>query len=269
MKILITGHRGFIGQNLVNHLSLNEGHEVNGWEWGDSVFPNVQGYDCVIHLGAISATTERDVDKILNQNYEFSYKLLLACSEHGVDLHYASSASVYGNSKPDTVDGFSEECSPAPMNPYAWSKYLFDRLVSKSINHMKIKVYGFRYFNVFGPHEDHKGAQASLWSKWNATTGPHDLFEESDDVYRDFIHVSDICNIHQMFLDIQPQSGIYNIGSGKSTSIGQTAKRYRGVKFNTIPMPQELKGQYQFFTQANNKKLLNVIGDYTFEEFKQ
>jgi ADP-L-glycero-D-manno-heptose 6-epimerase len=268
MKILITGHRGFIGQNLFNQLAQN--HTVDGWEWGDSLFPDVIGYDCVVHLGAISATTERDVDKILNQNYEFSYKLLMHCSTHGVDFHYASSASVYGDSEPDTDSGFSELCSPAPMNPYAWSKYLFDRLVMKSIPSMKnIKVYGFRYFNVFGPHEEHKGAQASLWSKWNANPGPHDLFQESDDVYRDFVHVSDVCNIHEMFLDKQPESGIYNIGSGKATSIGLTARKYKGVEFNVISMPEELKGQYQFFTQANNKKLLDVIGDYTFKEFKQ
>lgn len=262
MKILLTGHKGFIGQNLMMYLF---NHDVDGWEFGDSEFPDVKGYDLVIHLGAISATTERDVDKIMTQNYEFSYKLFVACCQHKVDFHYASSASVYGPGE----NGFSETAPPAPMNPYAWSKYLFDRLVLKTLPSVDINVYGFRYFNVFGPHEEHKGAQASLWSKWTRSSGPHALFEESDRVYRDFIHVDDVCYVHNYFIENPPQSGIYNVGSGKATCIADAARTFSGVEFDKVPMPDELKGQYQFYTQADISKLLNVIGEYSFKEFHQ
>lgn len=264
MKILVTGYKGFIGKNLVDYLIDKGGHTVEGFEWGDSDFPQIEGYDTVIHLGAISTTTERDVDKIMTQNYEFSYKLLMACNQHKVDMHYASSASVYGPGN----DGFSETAPPAPMNPYAWSKYLFDRLVLKSIDSLQINVYGFRYFNVFGPNEDHKGAQASLWSKWRGK-GPHDLFKESDSVFRDFIHVEDVCNIHNHFLTQPPTPGIYNIGTGKATSIGKVASTYKDTEFNIIPMPSELKGQYQYYTRADNTKLMNVLGKYVFKDFVQ
>lgn len=268
MNILVTGHKGFIAKNLIDHL-IKRGHKVEGFEWDDGGFPDVSEYDTVIHLGAISATTERDVEKIMTQNYEFSYKLLLACSSCSVNMQYASSASVYGGAQPDTAYGFSEDCPPAPMNPYAWSKYLFDRLVLKTIqSNIGISIHGFRYFNVFGPNEEHKGDQASLWSKWQSK-GPHDLFEESDEVFRDFIHVDDICNIHTRFLSDCPPSGIYNIGSGKATSIGKVASSYKDTTFNTIPMPDELKGQYQYFTQADNRKLMKVLQNYTFKEFTQ
>lgn len=160
MKILITGHEGFIGQNMMTRMR-DQGHDVEGYEYNGKV-PDVQGFDQVIHLGAISSTTETDVEKIMSQNYEFSYHLLMACNKHGVNLHYASSASVYGNADPDTEIGYSEECPVAPKSPYAWSKYLFDRLVLKSLPYLTIQVHGMRYFNVYGPGENHKGDQASL-----------------------------------------------------------------------------------------------------------
>jgi len=88
-------------------------------------------------------------------------------------------------------------------------------------------------------------------------------------VFRDFIHVHDVCNIHNHFLNHPPTSGIYNIGTGKATSIGKVASTYKDTEFNRIPMPSELKGQYQYYTRADNTKLLNVLGEYVFKDFVQ
>jgi ADP-L-glycero-D-manno-heptose 6-epimerase len=174
MKILITGYRGFIGQNMVNSL---QDHDLRFFEWGESI-PRVSGLDWVVHLGAISATTERDVEKVMRQNYDFSCWLLQECQLHGVNFQYSSSASVYG-----TNQEFSEDSPTNPQSPYAWSKYLFDRY-SKNYYSESI-VQGFRYFNVHGPYEEHKGNQSSPHHKFEQqarNTGVIKLFENS---YRD------------------------------------------------------------------------------------
>ena len=121
IKILITGPNGFIGKNLAPYL-VHKGHEVEGYDYIDGRFPDPKEYDRVIHLGAISDTTEKDVDKILKQNYEFSIKMLELCDTFGTTFMYASSASVYGQGKE-----FKENSPVDPQSPYAWSKYLFDR----------------------------------------------------------------------------------------------------------------------------------------------
>ena len=112
MKVLITGHKGFIGQNLVKYITNNTDWEATGWEWGDSKFPTVGGNDWVIHLGAISSTTEQDVDKILKQNLEFSQWMHRACKINHVNLQYSSSASVYG-----LDSNFKESSTASPCNP--------------------------------------------------------------------------------------------------------------------------------------------------------
>lgn len=268
MKILVTGHEGFIGQNMMKWLA-NQGHEVEGYEWNEGVLPNIEGFDWVVHLGAISSTTERDVEKIMTQNYEFSYRLLMLCNQHKVNMQYASSASVYGDAEPDTELGYSEECPVAPKSPYAWSKYLFDRLVLKSLDQLSIKVQGFRYFNVYGPGEDHKGEQASLWHKWNKGSGPFDIFEGSEEIKRDFIHIDDVCHLQYMTMLLQSPSGIYNVGTGRPVAIGRIAAVYehlKGKKFNVVPMPDKLKSQYQYYTCANNLKIIKEVMAHAFKQ---
>lgn len=276
MKVLVTGAEGFIGSSLMVDL-IKRGFDVDQYEWDPSIgrMPDLdQGYDWVFHLGAISSTTEKDVEKIMAQNYEFSYRLLMECDRLGINLQYASSASVYGDSEFDTELGYSEECQVAPKSPYAWSKYLFDRLVIKSIPHLKIKVYGFRYFNVWGKiegaaDESHKGDQASLWHKWNKP-GPHEIFIGSSEISRDFVHVEDLCNIHNIFTELNepPESGIYNIGTGKPVSIGMLAGAFSEHKktiFKEVEMPKELESQYQYVTKSNSIKLHKVLKHYTFK----
>lgn len=256
MKILVTGHKGFIGSNLLNYL-LSKGYKVDGWEYDWNKFPNVTDYNFVIHLGAISSTTFTDVDQIMLQNYEFSVKLLNLCNDLSVDFQYASSASVYGN-----TTHFIENGNLQPQSPYAWSKYLFDRYVkSRSFN---IKVQGFRYFNVYGEGETHKGNQASPYTKFKnqaLTTGVIELFENSDKYSRDFVCVDDICQLHEKMFSVK-ESGIYNVGTGRPVSFETVAKiiaRKYNARIKYISMPDNLKSQYQSYTCADLKLLNSVV----------
>lgn len=257
MKILITGHKGFIGQNMVK--ALQNEHELSFYDWGDPP-PEMEGLDWVIHLGGISSTTETDVERIMKQNHDFSCIMLMACQVNKVNLQYASSASVYGLNK-----SFKEIDPVDPRTPYAWSKYLFDRHVEANQNKFEgIKVQGFRYFNVYGPHEDHKGGQASPYhqfTKQAKETGIIKLFEGSENFYRDFVHVDEVVNIHKRFFDI-PMSGIWNLGTGKVRSFQEVAeeiaKEYN-ARIEYIPMPEKLKHQYQTYTRADMTKLVRTL----------
>lgn len=256
MKILVTGHNGFIGQNMVRYLT-SRNHDVDGYEYHPSMIPNLSKYDWVVHLGAISDTTERDVEKILEQNLEFSIRLLNICDMHGVNLQYASSASIYGSNR-----DFRENAPAFPQSPYAWSKYLFDRFVSR--NDYRILVQGFRYFNVYGEFEDHKGDQASPVTKFRKQakeTGQIKLFENSDQYLRDFVCVEDICKIHEKFFNVD-QSDIWNVGTGKSCSFQDIAKvicEKENAEIIEIPMPNKLKGQYQEYTCADLTKINKIV----------
>lgn len=256
MKILLTGHCGFIGSNLLKDL-LNDGHQVTTFEWGD-VNPDVSDRDLVIHIGAISSTTERDVEKVLRQNLDFSIWLLDQCIKHGVKFQYSSSASVYGNHGGIKIP-FKEEDPVDPRSPYAWSKYLFERHV-RSLNVTDIVIQGFRYFNVWGPGEDHKGDQASPQHKFRKQfieTGYINLFENSESFVRDFIHVDEIVATHLDFKDIA-ESGIWNVGTGTTKSFVQIANDIT-TKHRYIKMPTELQHSYQSFTCADTTKLQNTL----------
>ena len=230
MRILITGHKGFIGQNIMSYLETK--HEVAGYDFHPENLPLVKDYDWVIHLGAISSTTETDVDKVILHNYEFSKWLFNQCNQYNVNMQYASSASVYGN-----TTHFKEDRSSDPKSPYAWSKYLFDRWVTGI--HPKIIFQGFRYFNVYGPHEEHKGNQASPVSKFTKEvreTGAITLFEGSDNFYRDFVCVSDVYNLA---MNNNLGSGIYDIGTGSPVSFQYVADMV--CLLYTSPSPRDVE----------------------------
>lgn len=256
MKILITGYKGFIGQNMVN--ALKNEHDLLCHEWGDDL-PNFERLDWCIHLGAISSTNEKDVEKVMRQNYDFSCSILSLCQCYGVNLQYASSASIYG-----LVSSFSEDNPPSPQSPYAWSKYLFDRHV-KSQKFNKIIIQGFRYFNVYGPYEDHKD-QSSPHHKFTQqakSTGVIKLFEKSENYERDFVPVEILINIHKKFFNIK-ESGIWNVGTGYATSFEEVAREI-AEKYNArieyIPMPDDIKNQYQKYTCADLTNLNRVLNE--------
>lgn len=252
MKILVTGHKGFIGSHMIKAL---EGHEVSTFEWGET-WPSLQGLDWVIHMGAISSTVEQDLRKILRQNYEFSVWLFEECKHYRVNLQYSSSASVYG-----LVSSFREDALLDPRNYYAKSKFLFEDYARK-YTHGNI-VQGFRYFNVYGPEgEAHKGAQASpfyQFKKQAEETGEIKLFEGSSLYSRDFIHVSKIVDYHKQFFNVK-ESGIWNLGTGVATSFKQVADTFN-VKTVEIPMPEILKDNYQKYTCADMYKTLASLKD--------
>ena len=254
MKILVTGYKGFIGQNMVKALQCD--HDLVLFEWGETI-PPLKGVQWVVHLGAISSTTETDVEKVLTQNLDFSILLHKHCTEHGINFQYSSSASVYG-----LGDQFTEDTKPSPLNTYSWSKYLFERYVRD--NPSPALVQGFRYFNVYGPHEEHKGKQASPFHQFAEqakNTGKIRLFEGSENYLRDFVHVDHIVNTHKKFFGVG-EGGLWNVGTGSTMSFLDVAKHTQslyGGELEFIPMPDQLVGKYQAYTKSDNTKINECI----------
>lgn len=257
-NVLITGGAGFIGGTLAAYLE-HRGFDVTRFDitLGDSGLPDLLGQDIVIHLGANSSTTETDLKKILEENFEYSKKLYEMCALYEVKFQYASSASVYGAAK-----SFKEDDFCTPLSPYAFSKYMFDCWLLNQ----EYPYQGFRYFNVYGQGEGKKGDQASPVSKFirQAQEGEITLFEKSQKYKRDFVCVDDVCEMHLRMLS-HDVSGIFNVGTAHPISFRDVAdivKQNAYCLIKETPMPQNLKGQYQKFTKADNSKLLEVVGEY-------
>jgi ADP-L-glycero-D-manno-heptose 6-epimerase len=256
MNILITGNKGFIGQNAVERFSKK--HKITVYDYNENTFPNLADIDVVMHFGAVSSTVERDVEKVLRQNFDFTVKLIRSCAFWRVKLQYSSSASVYGSGKE-----FKESSSVDPRSPYAWSKFLIERH-STHFYHETV-LQGFRYFNVYGPHEDHKGDQASPYHKFEQqaiNSGQIKVFENSEKYQRDFIHVNRVLDVHEKFLDID-ECGIWNVGTGTPTSFLSVAKHVAektNAKIVEVPMPDNIRQNYQEYTCADLTKLNATLG---------
>jgi ADP-L-glycero-D-manno-heptose 6-epimerase len=252
MKILLTGYKGFIGSHMFRALEQH-GHHVDVYDWGE-ILPSIMEQDWVIHMGAISSTTERDVEKVMAQNHDFTIQLYEACHTFGINFQYSSSASVYG-----LVSTFREDAELDPRTPYAWSKYLTERHIQR--HPMGATAQIFRYFNVYGPQgEEHKGKQASPYAQFNRQaeqTGKIRVFEGSDKFLRDFVPVSKIVETHLKFLDVK-ESGIWNVGTGQPRSFMAVAEEF-GVPIETVPMPAILKDSYQKYTCADMTKYNNTL----------
>ena len=259
MKVLVTGYKGFIGRNMTAYLET-ENIEWFGYEWGELDY-DLTGIDRVIHLGAISDTTYTDTRQLLIQNYYFTESLVHDCNRAGIPIQIASSASVYGTDNTT----FRESDFPAPKNHYAWSKYLVEEFCNT--HQFDIPVQVFRYFNVHGPLEDHKGNQASPHHKFRKQVMETDtikLFEGSENYKRDFIHVNDICKYHTRFFNVDI-SGTWNLGTGIATSFQDVADTiasdYNGM-IEFIPMPENLKASYQAFTKADMTLTHDTLTSY-------
>jgi len=254
--ILVTGHKGFIGSHLYRHI-LNSGIKVRGFDWGDTL--NLDGVKTVMHLGGISSTTEKNVEKIMHQNYDFSVNLLETCIERGIDFQYSSSASLYGK---NTL--FAEDSPVDPQTPYAWSKYMFERYATRK--EANILIQGFRYFNVWAETgEGHKGNQCSPYFKFAKEARENNtitLFQNSENCKRDFIHVDQIVKYHLKFLEVR-ESGIWNLGTGIAKSFldvaNEVSKNYYNCEYKFIPMPENLKYSYQYYTCADMKKTESTL----------
>lgn len=280
--IIVTGAAGFIGSNLVRGLnrrgvddlvlvdSLENGEKhlgLNSLEFSDFIdiadflekLPALGKVDAILHQGACSDTMEPDGRYMLRTNYEYSKTLMEFALERRIPYLYASSASVYGNGD----DGFREspECE-YPLNVYAFSKFLFDRWVRPRLAGAESQVVGLRYFNVYGPQENHKGRMASVVFHFHnqiRETGKLKIFEGSDGFRRDFVHVDDIVDLNLFFLDHPEKSGIFNAGTGRAESFlalaEATQRHYDGARIETIPFPEALVGKYQAYTQADLTQL--------------
>ena len=244
MKILLTGYKGFIGSHMFRALEAH-GHHVSVYDWGE-ILPSVMEQDWVIHMGAISSTTERNIEKVMQQNVDFTQQLYQACHTFGVNFQYASSASVYG-----LVSTFREDAELDPRTPYAWSKYLTERYIQRHPMGPRAQI--FRYFNVYGPEgEEHKGSQASPYAQFKRQakeTGRIQVFEGSDRFLRDFVPVSKIVDTHLKFLTVK-ESGIWNVGTGQPRSFMAVAEEF-GVPITTVPMPDIFRDSYQKYTCAD------------------
>jgi len=260
MRILVTGHEGFIGRNMLAWLNQEEDWQADGWDWDPNNFPEVVNYDWVIHLGAKADNSETDVDTILKQNLEFSQWLFKECNTHGVNLQYASSSSVYGNTK-----DFSEFAPCHPQTPYAWSKYLFDRWVFQQEQH--VMVQGFRYFNVYGKYMHLRGARANVIHKWRQQArneGKITVWDQAEFIKRDWTWVGDICRLQIDFIKQVKGSGIWNVGSGLSHSfldIAEEIAELENAQIEYVSVPLEEQYRMRNKTCADLAHLKNTIGN--------
>ena len=298
MTYIVTGAAGFIGANVVKALNargITQIIAVDDLTQGDR-FANL--VDCVIedyldkdaflaalgtgafngavtavlHQGACSDTTESNGRYMMQNNYRYSRTLLDFCAAQKAPFIYASSAAVYGDS---TDFRESPECEK-PLNVYGYSKYLFDQHVRR--HRHGAQVVGLRYFNVYGPREQHKGRMASVayhFFHQYQKAGKVRLFEGSGgygngEQRRDFVSVEDVVKVNLYFLDNHLKTGIYNCGTGAAQSFNDVAvaainacRKARGEGqlalgamqaeglIEYIPFPQDLKGKYQSYTQAD------------------
>lgn len=229
-----------------------------------------QGISAIVHMGACSATTERNVEYLRVNNVEYTKTLARYCVERQIRFIYASSAATYG----DGAHGYSDDESSIdafkPLNPYGDSKQIFDLWARD--NGFLDKIVGLKFFNVYGPNEYYKGDMASIaWKSFNTirATGYFSLFKSYHPKYkdgeqmRDFVYVKDCCDVMWWLIQNPSVNGIYNVGSGRARSwndlLGAVFKAMelpRNIQY--IEMPDSLKNQYQYFTEAPMTKLHNA-----------
>ncbi|HVV67635.1 MAG TPA: ADP-glyceromanno-heptose 6-epimerase [Gammaproteobacteria bacterium] len=284
--IIITGGAGFIGSNIVRGLNarghkdilvvddLTDGHKytnivdcaIADYMDKDDFLPYIQGekhfpvhVQAIFHEGACSTTTEWNGQWMLKNNYEYSKKVLHFALSNKIPLFYASSAAVYGNSQV-----FKEDIQyEVPLNVYGYSKFLFDQYLRAMLPGIRSQVVGLRYFNVYGPREQHKGSMASVAFHLNnqlRKDGIVRLFEGSDgygpgDQRRDFVFIDDVVKVNLWFLDNPDKSGIFNVGTGRSQTFNDVANAvlaWHGEgKIQYIPFPEHLQSHYQSYTEAD------------------
>ena len=295
---LVTGGAGFIGSNIVAAIEerglgkivicdrLRDGDKwrnIARRELSEIVNPddlpyflheNEEGLKGVIHMGAISSTTETDADLIYTNNFDLSLDLWDWCTINQVPFIYASSAATYGGGENGFVDDSSIDAlgKLRPLNPYGWSKQLFDRRVMRMLDDGEAKPpqwAGLKFFNVYGPNEYHKGSMQSVASKvfTDASAGKtatlfkshHPDYEDGGQL-RDFIWVGDCVNVVLWLLENPDVNGLFNCGTGQARSFRDLVPAVysamdKEANINFVPTPKEIRDKYQYFTQADMSRL--------------
>ncbi|KMK50622.1 ADP-L-glycero-D-manno-heptose-6-epimerase [[Actinobacillus] muris] len=282
--IIVTGGAGFIGSNIVKALNEQGYRDIlvvdnlkNGEKFINLVDLDIADYcdkedfiasiiagddfgriDAVFHQGACSATTEWDGKYMMQNNYEYSKELLHFCLDRHIPFFYASSAATYGGCSDNFIEKREFE---SPLNVYGYSKFLFDEYVRKMLPEAASPVCGFKYFNVYGPREQHKGSMASVAFHLNnqILNGENPkLFAGSETFLRDFVYVEDVAKVN-LWAWQHKVSGIFNLGTGNAESFRAVAEAvidfHQKGEIETIPFPDHLKSRYQTFTQADLTKL--------------
>lgn len=293
--IILTGGAGMIGSMIAWHLDVNLGRDdilvadrlAHSDQWQnichrrlvnildqDELVPQldgINGVDAVIHMGAISSTTEKSFSRLLDYNIRYSQILWQWCARNDVPFLYASSAATYGGGEMG-YDDRTDINLLRPLNAYGFSKQFFDQWVLRQIREGKPappRWYGFKYFNVYGPNEYHKGSMASVAYHTFSRLIKNEsmsLFRSHDEKWvdgmqmRDFVYVKDAAMATCHFIQNRAASGIYNIGTGKARSFLDLASyvfrsmgREPDIQF--VDMPYDLMERYQYFTEANITKL--------------
>jgi len=298
--ILVTGGAGFIGSNIAAALaeqaipvaicdrfrSENKWRNVSKLELRDVVAPellapwleaHVAQMEAVVHMGAISSTTESDVDLIMEVNFRLSQMLWRWCATHGKPLVYASSAATYGAGEQGFDDDSSLEALAKlrPLNAYGWSKHLFDRWVARELADGRPKPpqwVGLKFFNVYGPNEYHKGGMQSVVAQKYpiaAAGEPLTLFRSHrPDVpdggqKRDFVYVGDCVEVVSWLLNNAHVNGLFNLGTGQARSFEDLARAVfaalqRPANIQYVEMPAVIRPNYQYFTEASIERLRNA-----------
>lgn len=304
--IIVTGGAGFIGSNIVKGLNERGREDILIVDNLTNMvkFKNIQGLkaadymdkvafieaikegkfddvkiDVIFHEGACSDTMEYNGKYMMENNFEYTKTLMHFAVDHGIQFMYASSASTYGTG----TNGFREEpkCEEA-LNVYAFSKLFFDNYARKYFDKTKSQIVGLRYFNVYGPQENHKGKMASMvmqmFNQWHKENGKVKLFDAYDgygpgEQTRDFIYVKDVVKVNFFFWDHPEISGVFNCGTGHAHEFNDLAKgvlKYFGKgEIEYVPFPEVLRGKYQSYTQADAKKLLEAGYDGGFTPLEE
>lgn len=302
--IIVTGGAGFIGSNIVKALNNRGYNDIivvddlrDGTKFTNIVDCQLLDYldkaqfqhyleenktfhkaiTAIFHEGACSDTTEWDGRFMLENNYEYSKHVLHYCLNHRIPLLYASSAAIYGAS---TTFKESPEYEK-PLNVYGYSKLLFDQYVRRIQSQADKQIVGFRYFNVYGPREQHKGTMSSVafhFNKQIQQEGKVKLFKGTDgyadgEQLRDFIYVGDVVDVNLWFLDHPDQSGIFNLGTGRSQTFNDVAhaviSHHQRGEIEYIPFPDHLRNCYQNFTQADISRLRAAGYDQPFKTVEE
>ena len=291
-QLIVTGAAGFIGRNLVAALNArgvtnlllvdqlgtdDKWRNLTGLQFTDLISPSefrarlaagaIGETTTLFHLGACSATTERDADFLLENNTHYTRALCEWCLRSGTRFIYASSAATYGDGQLGYSDADDTTRRLRPLNMYGYSKHLFDQWAMQ--RGWFDRIAGLKYFNVYGPHEDHKGDMRSVVHKAYhqiLETGEVTLFRSHRADYadgeqrRDFIYVRDAVDVTLFFHDHPAKSGLFNCGTGASRTWLDLARAVfaalgREPRIRFIDLPAHLQAKYQYFTEADAAKL--------------